>query len=354
MLSRVVASTALLRTVVDESRAENVTLLAGSLAYLSFVSLVPSLALLFLAVTVVVDETLAATVLSFTKSFLPPRAQELLQGYVVGDAAPGTASASLVGVAMLLWGSLKAFRGLDAAFSRIYCTTGENSLSNQVSDALVVLVGLGVALVSVVAVTTVLATASALTVRLLGPVVLVAGLSLAFLPMYYRFPDVDLTVREVLPGVAAAAVGWVVLQQTFQIYLAVTGRASAADVVGAVLVLLTWLYFGSLVVLVGAVFNAVLSGHRARATTDVESGATPAGRLSGEHVLFERYRLQRRRNREVTGGGSDATSSRAPGPLTSDAEARRRRFRRLERQARWSRRAATRVSSRPVRLLTPS
>lgn len=43
------------------------------------------------------------------------------------------------------------------------------------------------------------------------PIVLVAGLCLAFFPMYWRFPDTDMTVRETVPGVVVAAVGWTLL-----------------------------------------------------------------------------------------------------------------------------------------------
>jgi membrane protein len=354
MRPRVDSTVSLLRAVLEEGRAESVTLLAGSLAYLSFVSLVPALALSFLALAVVGDETLAATLLAFTDSVLPPRPQALLREYVVVDATE-TASASLVGVGMLLWGSLKAFRGLDAAFSRIYRTTGDNTLSNQVGDALVVAAGLALALASVAAVTTVLSTVPLVAVRLLGPAVLVVGLSLAFLPIYYRFPDVSLSVRDAVPGVAVAAVGWLVLQQTFQLYVVVTGRANAADVVGAVLLLLTWLYFGSLLLLVGAVLNAVLGGYRA------DGDASPSEGFVGESVLYGRQRLQRRRNARLIRGGptvrsdtarSAAGSARAPETPLSHAAARRRRRRRVDRQARWYRRSILTCSPARHRLPT--
>ncbi len=103
---------------------------------------------------------------------------------------------------------------------------------------------------------------------------LVGGLTIAFLPMYYFFPDVDVSVREVLPGVLVAAVGWAALQSLFQVYVALSSSSDSAGPIGAILLLLTWLYFGGLILLVGAVVNATRSGH-----IDIESdalGGSPA------------------------------------------------------------------------------
>ncbi|GAA0249459.1 YihY/virulence factor BrkB family protein [Haladaptatus pallidirubidus] len=97
-------------------------------------------------------------------------------------------------------------------------------------------------------------------IELLNPIVLVVALVISFFPMYYLFPSVETTPRGVLPGTVFAAVGWTALQGLFQIYVQVVG-SSASGVLGAVLLLVTWLYFSGLVLLIGAVLNAVLS-HR--------------------------------------------------------------------------------------------
>jgi membrane protein len=90
--------------------------------------------------------------------------------------------------------------------------------------------------------------------------VLVVVLTLAFLPMYFVLPPVDVTLGEVLPGAAVAAVGWVLLQVAFRIYAANAGQFEGYGLIGGVLLFVTWLYFASIVVLLGAAVNAVRGG----------------------------------------------------------------------------------------------
>lgn len=54
---------------------------------------------------------------------------------------------------------------------------------------------------------------------LAGRVALIAGLSVALLPMYYVFPDTDVTLVEVLPGTVFAAVGLTLFESLFGLYV---------------------------------------------------------------------------------------------------------------------------------------
>lgn len=250
-----------IQLVLYEVRRENIPFMAGSIAYQAFVSLIPLLALVVLAVGVAGDESLSAEVTGFTQSFLPPSAQELIGNYIEGDAASSAGGVGVIGAVTLIWGTLKVFRGLDTAFSEIYDSTAENSLTNQIVDGLVVIITIVGAVVAAMVATTVFAgfQESAL-IGLINPILLVIGLTVVFFPMYYLFPDVEITPRQVIPGVVVAAVGWALLQAVFQVYLAYAGTETAAaeDIIGAILLLLTWLYLSGLILLIGAVVNAVL------------------------------------------------------------------------------------------------
>ena len=329
------------RRVVGEVRAENVPFMAGSIAYQAFVSLVPLVALVFVAAAVVGDAALADRVIALTGSFLPPSAQRLIRTYIVGDAEGGS-GVSLIGVVTLVWGTLKIFRGLDTAFSEIYETTAKNSLVNQVTDGLVVLLTLGGAFGLAVVATTVFAVLDVPFIGLLTPVLLVVGLSVAFFPMYYLFPDVDVSARQVVPGVVVAAVGWTLLQALFQVYVAATGKSSAIDVVGAIVLLLTWLYFSGLVLLVGATVNAVIAGRRggdaaaagareeaAEADTEAREEAL---REATERFHRERERLQRER-REWAAARRELAAERRRADVDVDAVLRENRA--LARRVRW-------------------
>jgi membrane protein len=258
------------RRVFTEFSEKNVTFMAAGIAYNAFVSLAPLLILLLLVATYV--DGLEARLRAGAERSLPgPIADAVGQIFAADSAATGV---SVVGLVVLLWGTLKIFRGLDTAFSEIYETDERNSFVDQMIDGLVVFVSLVVSIVATVALTAVVSRFAA-QVPYLGyvtPVVLVVGLVVAFFPMYYRFPDADLGWRDVLPGTVFAALGWAALQSVFQVYLAFTDGGSASFF-GGVLVVVTWLYFSGLVLLLGAVLNAVVGEHSTGEPGGVGRGA---------------------------------------------------------------------------------
>lgn len=269
------------RAVVRETRRENVSLLAASIAYSAFVSLIPLLALLLFVTLAVGRETLAERVVELTEGVLVPTAQGVLADALVDASA--RAGASLVGVVTLLWGTLKVFRGLDVAFSEIYDTGGEQSFLTQLQDSVVVLTALAFAVVMAVAAGAAFAAFEEHPlVGLLNPLLLVVGLSVSFFPVYYVFPDLDLSPREVVPGVLLAAGGWAVLETLFQFYVAVFDKRDVYGVLGGILLLLTWLYLGGFLLLVGGVVNAVLAGRTGPSERGVEDGGPSAEGTRGE------------------------------------------------------------------------
>jgi len=246
------------RVYADFSK-KNVTFMAAGLAYNAFVSLAPLLLLLFVVLSVV-GGGLERRVVEASASWLPGPIAAVVAQLFRGDAATG--GASVVGLVVLVWGALKIFRGLDTAFSEIYETESDNSFTDKLRDGVVVLGALFVAVLATVGVSGAFAAFSD-TVPLLGlvtPLVLVAGLVLAFFPMYYVFPDADLGWADVLPGTVFAAVGWAAFQSLFQVYIAFSDPGSSSFF-GGVIVVVTYLYFTALVLLLGAVINAVRGDH---------------------------------------------------------------------------------------------
>lgn len=279
---------AFVRSVLDVTRDENVSFLAGSLAYYAFISIFPFGALLVFALAVVGVESVTERVFTLTGATMSPQVNAFVQRNVLDESLSGAVGAVLISFVTVLWGASRLFQGLDMAFSSIYGTTRESSVASVLLDALVLLVTVPLALVGVGAATVVLSFVTIEEVRFATPLFLVGGLTLVFLPLYYIFPDVKVSVREVFPGVVVAAVGWVVLQQLFQVYVDLMG-VSAGSVVGAVILFLTWLYFASVVILLGGVVNAVHGNYHRRHTEQrrqnrpSERTATPA-RTDGEGV----------------------------------------------------------------------
>lgn len=269
-------ATSVLRAIVEEFKEENISFMAGSIAYYAFVSMFPLLLLALLVASVVGGQAFADAVIGLTQQYLTPAAQGMVTESI--SQASNAASFSILGFVALLWSVLKVFRGLDVAFSSLYHSPGENSILDQVKDGVIVLGGIVVAIVAMVVAGAVVAFLPNLPyVGVLSFVFLIAALTLAFLPIYYVFPDVDVSVRDVLPGTIVAAIGWALLQGLFRVYTNYSSTGELYGAIGGIILLVTWLYFGALILLLGAAVNVVLAGQSeaARPTPNPEGSRSP-------------------------------------------------------------------------------
>jgi YihY family inner membrane protein len=247
---------ALVRTVVREVQTRDATLLAASIAYYAFVSLLPLLVLTTVVATVLGGTGLRTAVLGLAGRYLLPVGQGL-----VGEAlanTTGRGGVTAVGSLLLLWSSLKLFRGIDTAFARIYGTAARDFLGSlRIGATVLAAVGVGsfggIVLVGAVAF---LRTP----VALLAPLAFFGVLVAALFPVYYLTPTADLAPREALPGTLFCAGGWTIFGTAFALYAAIattSGRFALYGALGAILLLVTWFYLAGLVLLVGATINAV-------------------------------------------------------------------------------------------------
>ncbi|MEF8872777.1 MAG: YihY/virulence factor BrkB family protein [Haloarculaceae archaeon] len=261
-MTRTASYTAFARSLVAVIRDEQLTFLAAAIAYYAFVSVIPLLLVTLAVASAVAGETIANEVLNLVGEFLTPQAASLVEVALVSDTGRGGATA--VGLAVLLWSSLRVFRGLDIAFSRVYGADAPLGLVEQVRDALLVLGVMGAGLGATVLLGTILPLSDIPFAEYLGPFGLVAVLSVVFLPVYYVFPDSSVDLWEAVPGAVFAGGGWTVLSLGFSVYAARATAFQLYGILGAVLLILTWFYFGGLLVLLGAALNAVLAGQKDR------------------------------------------------------------------------------------------
>ena len=246
------------RLVVDAAMDQNVTFLAASVAYYAFVSLIPALLLLVVVASTVFGEAIAGQLLAATGDFLTPAGEDAIATAVA--SAQGRSGATVLGLVVLVWSTLKVFRGLDTAFLQVYGVEEQVTFLEQLADAASVVVGIGVGIAVMVVVGTVVAAVDTLPLVDAASVLLLPVLlTVVFLPMYYLLPYPEVSVREALPGAAFAAVGWTVLQAGFQLYAATAGQYQVYGVIGGILLLVTWLYVAAIVVVLGAVINVVLA-----------------------------------------------------------------------------------------------
>jgi membrane protein len=247
-----------IHSIVALAVDRNLTYLAAGIAFYAFVSIIPLVLLTVAVASFVGGEALAGRVTGRLSQPLSSAGQDGVTQALTETSGRG--AASVIGVLGLAWSALKLFRGLDQAFDELYPDTVDTSLLKQVLNGFVVMAGIALAIGLVVAVSVVLSflPLAFLFINVLGSLLLISFLVLAFLSIYYVLPSVDVTIREVLPGATVAAGGWVLLQIGFRLYAANATRYAAYGMIGAVLLFVTWLYFASIVVLLGGAVNAVL------------------------------------------------------------------------------------------------
>ncbi|QLK27387.1 YihY/virulence factor BrkB family protein [Natrinema zhouii] len=266
------------RDVIAVVREHNVTFMAGSIAHAAFLSLLPLLLLLLIVTGAVGNEYLTEQIVSVARDHLSPAGQGLV--YEALTHASERAGASLIGIVSLLWGMFRIFRGLTTAFDELY-EDGESSLRGTLIDGLVVFVVILIATVGVGISTAILATVDHPVVVALTPLVLFFGLAVAFFPVYYVFPEPDVSVREALPGTVIAAAGWVVLEALFGIYADLVNTVGTYDTFGAIILLLVWLYGTAFVLLVGASVNVVIGEYHPEGSAGPSDGRDATGSVRG-------------------------------------------------------------------------
>ncbi|HEY4441275.1 MAG TPA: YihY/virulence factor BrkB family protein [Candidatus Elarobacter sp.] len=111
-------------------------------------------------------------------------------------------------------------------------------------------------------------------------VVSIALIALLFAAMYKVLPDVEIAWGDVRIGAIVTAALFVVGQSLIGLYLSWAGVASGYGAAGSLLVLLLWIYYSSLVLLVGAEFTHVYAlrhgSHRENAMSAPLGSRSPA------------------------------------------------------------------------------
>ena len=324
-------ATAEIRSLVDVVQTRQLTFLAAAIAYYAFLSIIPLLIVGITVAAAVAGETVAAEILDSFNSLLTPATADLIEQTLISGSGRG--GVTVVGLAVLLWSSLRVFRGLDVAFGQIYGEQTQKGIPQQLRDAVLVFFGIILAIGATVTLTALFSFVELPFAGVVGTVGLIIILSGVFFPMYYIFPGQDIPVREALPGALVAGLGWTGLGAGFGLYAANAGSLQLYGVLGGVLLLLIWFYFGGLIILLGAAVNVVradgdtdrqlqqgpLRGHSQRSMTEAD-GPTDDDTARDEET--ERASDEPATEPESPGDGEDTADEGPTGRRDPDVSAR--------------------------------
>lgn len=276
-----------LRRALGESKADNVPMLAGGVAFFAFLALFPALIAAVMLYGLVADPGTAAAQVEGFAAGLPREAQPIIRDQL---AAVTSSSQGALGIGLVLallaalWSASSGTTNLIRAVNIAYDEEESRGFVRLRATALaltlgaIVFVVLALALVAVVPVVLdrlqlgVAGTVLAQVVRwgaLLG--VVVAGLAVV-----YRFaPDrADPRFRWVSLGAVLAALLWLLGSAAFSFYVDNFGRYNKTyGALAGVVVLMLWLFVTSYIVLLGAEINAESERQTVADTTSGEPRA---------------------------------------------------------------------------------
>lgn len=275
------AWTAVLRRTWAEASADNVGLMAAGVAFYGFLALVPMLGATVLLYGVFAEPGTVVRHVGSLMSIMPADAalivgEQLLS--VVESSADKKGFGLLLALAIALFGARNAAGAIVTALNTAYAqpeTRGfvrVNLLAIVITATAVATIVAGLlAVASLGFLHLALPTEGALVgaVRVVTYAFLALAASVASAALYRYGPAREnARWRWLTPGSAFFALAWVALTLGFGFYVANFGNyGTAYGSLGAVVVLLTWIYLSAYALLFGAELNAELEHQTARDTT---------------------------------------------------------------------------------------
>lgn len=283
----------LLRATGKQVSADRLTGLAAEAAYHFFFSLFPFLLFATALVGLFVDRRSTMTwIMDQMARLVPDEALKLVRG-VVEDVVFDDSKSGLLSLGLLLtaWSGSNVFRSLMDTLNLAYDVAETRPFWKRALLSLLAIVVLGVLMVV------------ASTVMVAGPEILdwlghhlhvptsridlwmvlqypiaFAILVLAFFLIYRFLPNLKQSTRQILVGAVVATILWLAVTLLFRLYVTNFGSYNKTyGTIGAVIVVLTWMYLTMLVILIGGELNAEI--HRGTGAIDPRGGAIYAGRI---------------------------------------------------------------------------
>lgn len=283
-----------------ESSKDNVGLVAAGVAFYGFLALVPLLGALVLTYGLVASpQSVIEHVQGLTKA-MPADVATIVGEQLMNavQASGGKKGLGLIAaLAIALWGARNAMGSILTALNIAYEEEEKRGFLKVTLISLVMTVCAVLVALLAIAATTVLGalehllpglgTVGIVLSKVISYVVLLAAAAAAIATLYRYGPSRDNAKWTwITPGSLFAAVAWLALTLGFGFYVANFGNYDKTyGSLGAVVVLLTWLYLSSYLLLFGAELNSELEHQTAQDTTagaDKPLGAR--GAWSADHV----------------------------------------------------------------------
>jgi membrane protein len=269
------------KRVAEQVSSDDVPVVAAGVAFFGFLSIFPAIAAFVILYGLIADPGMVMPQLEPIRDLVPAEVFDLIAAQLmqVSGTTDTTLGLGLVfTLALAVWSSAKGANALLSAMDIAYNETHRRGwIRPRITALAFTLSGLVFAMLAIGLLAAVPAAVALLAVRdivsnvLLGARwVLLAGIVLVALGLLYRYGPNRRSARAVwiTPGSILATVLWLAASWGFGRYVANVGTYNETfGALGAVVVLLMWLYISAYIVCIGAELNAELELHTNADTT---------------------------------------------------------------------------------------
>ena len=318
--------TELLKRTARETQNDNGLGLAAELAYYFFLALFPALLFMLALVSFFPVSDLPGRLAEQLASVAPPEVTTIIRDQLAELWQGRHGGLLTFGFIAALWSSSAALVALIDALDRVYDVEDSRPWWRRRLTAILLTLGLaafiiasatlvlaGPELARLVADRVGLGTAFEWTWRILQwPLVfglVASGIGL----VYYFAPDVEQDFVWLTPGSVTATLLWLAASLGFRLYVVNFGAYNQTyGAIGAVMVLLVWLYLSALAVIVGGELNAEIEH---ASTHSLAAGPILSGRrrIIGVRAAREFQQRQQREPESVPSAAAHVPGQRAPG-----------------------------------------
>ena len=260
-----------LKQLVSRAIDDDITALAAQLAYDLLLSFFPFLLLLLTMVGY--SQLQSKEVLVYLRQIMPKSAFDLIYTTVIDvvDSRNGNLlSISIIGI---IWSGSSGFRAIIKGLNKAYDEEETRPYLQILAISILFMVGLAIVIIAAVALVVfgqMLGGAIAVRLHLSSSFILnwdiirylvtLGGMVFVFAALYHFTPCRRLTFREVIPGAIFSTLGWLISSLGFAYYVNnFNNYSSIYGGIGAVIVLMLWLYITSIIILLGGEVNALLA-----------------------------------------------------------------------------------------------
>ncbi|WP_246188273.1 YihY/virulence factor BrkB family protein [Metabacillus lacus] len=258
-----------LKELWQRVKQSDLTDLAAVLAYYFLLSLFPLL--LFLLTLLPLLDIEADGVIGFIREFAPGETGQLLEEQIRGLLSSPNGGLLSFGILATIWSASNATNAAIRSLNKAHMVEEDRPFWKVRLMAIIITIGLvGAMIVALVlpifgevilrGIETVIPVSELNRILLNASrwIISIFSMSLALAILYRLAPNTDLKWKDVWVGAVTATVLWQIASLAFSFYVSEFGNYQATyGSIGAIIVLMLWLYITGLIILIGGEINAI-------------------------------------------------------------------------------------------------